>query len=182
MCQHQTCIRITEDLTALGVEKLPGVFGIICCDLHFPKALLGRGRKGESAKYLNLPGGGMDKEDKGCYLQTLLRELGEEIKCFGTWDHLDTVFKYEAKRGEGARFHYRIHKSMDGRCSVGFIGLYQGDSSKLVADCNLRIAAANRDKRNSHCQRELAYVELYSLETTNSAPISRFAQAMFQKI
>lgn len=173
MCGHGTCNEIHQELVNLKFTGTPGVFGLIGtlpCGI-----ILGRERFGKYQNQLNLPGGGMDREDEGCYLKTLMRELMEEIKYCGDWKTLDLIFKSDGV------FDYRIHQSGN-YCSVIFVGIYKEDSQALVEYCNYKIAEDNSNAHLAFCQRELAYVEVIQGGVEPSAEISKFTLAALQKL
>ena len=85
-CGHRTCDR----LRLLGAARGVGVF---LYNQSKACVLMGLERFGQYAGHLNLCGGRMDPQDRGCYINAAIRELREEFKVSLSYDDFENTFR-----------------------------------------------------------------------------------------
>lgn len=184
-CSHGTCVAVRASvISSGGIISRTGA-GILVINNYkckngnvTPSILLGKEVSGRYANQYNLAAGGMDKDDDGCYLVTVYRELAQEFKidcspANRNWAKFDSHFKLKG----------HINFFMVGKTPI-FIGYFPGSSS---TKCNILISAANANKNLPHCEREMTDVQWWSLlqktplNTNVVYPMSDFARSVIDE-
>lgn len=172
MCQHKTCANIRIN---------GGKNGVAAAILNFyngnttPVILLGKERGGAYTGQYNLIAGKLDKQDNGCYIVALKRELAEEVKLdnLSQQDNFDYVFKMS---------NGKMRVIMYGGTPI-FIGIYNGLSR---APLNSKITACISPTVPWHLQ-EIELVDWFRLDNHSQLEgttyqVSIFADAVMTRI
>ncbi len=168
--RHQTCQKIAAAAANASTGHGDGAGAVI-----FVGNQVILGREASNGEW-NIPSGGMDAKDGGCYLNCVLREVGEEVKIRlvlgkgGSFDHF-----FGGKNG----MRYLVHHST---------GIFVGKVSPGEVDINQMNRAIQRDIADPSLPREMKEMTAVMLtsvyaggEIDASLNVTAYARSVIRK-
>jgi len=118
-----------------------------------PVILFGKEKHGKYQNEYNLPSGGMDKKDKGCFLRAALRELYEETGVWIDRNTFDSHFKHTGV------VRFIVHHG-----TPVFICKFNGLKRGAL---NRTLTSWSKDHSKPHCYKEVWRVDFFDPSTLN---------------